>query len=92
LFGCYRQTTFPKGEYYEIEAQGRLEAEADNRETSNNSNNDSFEQVLARQVLARRFARRNFIKGAAVSTSALERHLEKLVSVRPITRKFADLS
>ncbi|HEV2668753.1 MAG TPA: PhoX family phosphatase [Blastocatellia bacterium] len=50
----------------EAKREGRLEAEAVNRETSNNSNNDSFEQVLAR-----RFARRNFIKGAAVSTGAL---------------------
>jgi hypothetical protein len=42
------------------------EAEANNQETSNNSDNESFEQALAR-----RLARRNFLKGAAVSTGRL---------------------
>lgn len=42
------------------------EAEAYNQESSNNSDNESFEQVLAR-----RLARRNFLKGAAVSTGML---------------------
>jgi len=66
LFGCYRQTTFPEGEYKKAKSETRLEAEADNQETSNKSDNDSFEQVLAR-----RSARRNFLKGAALSTGML---------------------
>jgi uncharacterized protein len=47
-------------------SETRPEAGVVNQETSNDSDNDSFEQVLAR-----RLARRNFLKGAAVSTGML---------------------
>src|SRR5262245_24072517 len=47
-------------------SETRPEAGVVNQEASNNSDNESFEQVLAR-----RLARRNFLKGAAVSTGML---------------------